>query len=292
MNFKSDVLIESKSLRESVIDRVDVLDKIKKLEMLPGDVNSSMELTADYYEVNKQTINSLIHDNREELESDGLRLLKGRELNSLKELGVIGKNTSSFIIIPRRAVLRIGMLLRDSLVARAVRDYLLNKEETRVQPSFDIKLLTPEMQMFKYLFDGVAHAQLENAEMKRQLADNTEKMNKVESTVTAIQDTMLTRDEDWRKSINSMLNAAAFRMGGKYQDLRNESYIMLEKRGKCNLKNRLSRLQKRLLENGSTKTKINGTSRMDVIESDPKLKEIYTSIVKELSIGSLKIVGG
>ncbi|MEV2286397.1 hypothetical protein ABNC10_16470 [Paenibacillus larvae] len=137
----SSALIESKSLRESVIDRTEVLDKVKKLSMLPDDVNASMELVAEFYEVPKQTVNSLIHDNREELESDGLKVLTGGELNSFKELGVIGKNTSAFTIIPRRAVLRIGMLLRDSQVARSVRDHLLNVEAEHKASYEDLGLL-------------------------------------------------------------------------------------------------------------------------------------------------------
>jgi len=128
---KSDSLIESKSLRESVIDRTDVLDKVKALTMLPDDLNVSIEQSAEYYGVGKEAVNSLIKDNREELESDGLKVLKGDELMSLKDMGVIGKNSSSFTIIPRRAILRIGMLLRDSLVARTVRDLLLNIEVER-----------------------------------------------------------------------------------------------------------------------------------------------------------------
>jgi hypothetical protein len=128
---RSDALIESVSLREAYADRTDVLDRVKKLVLLPDDVNTSMELTAEYYGVPKQTINSLIHDNRDELALDGIRTLTGSELNSLKELGVVGKNSSSFTIIPRRAILRIGMLLRDSLVARSVRDHLLNVENDR-----------------------------------------------------------------------------------------------------------------------------------------------------------------
>ncbi|MEV2886637.1 hypothetical protein ABNE25_21355, partial [Paenibacillus larvae] len=114
----SSALIESKTLRESVIDRTEVLDKVKKLSMLPDDVNISVEMAAKYYEVGKETINSVIKVNRNELESDGLKVLTGAELMSLKDMGVIGKNTASFTIIPRRAVLRIGMLLRDSQVAR------------------------------------------------------------------------------------------------------------------------------------------------------------------------------
>lgn len=126
---KSDALIESKSLRESVIDRTDVLDKVKKLLMLPDNLHISVEMAAEYYEVGIRAITSLIHDNRDELKSDGLRIIRGNELISLKEMGIVGKNTAGFTIIPRRAVLRIGMLLRDSEVAKTVRDYLLNVEE-------------------------------------------------------------------------------------------------------------------------------------------------------------------
>lgn len=124
----SNALIESYTLRQSVINRTDALDKVKKLTLLPDDVNASIEMVATYYEVSRKAVDSLILDNREELESDGLKVLTGQELSSFKEMGVIGKNSSAFTIIPRRAILRIGMLLRDSIVARAVRDHLLNLE--------------------------------------------------------------------------------------------------------------------------------------------------------------------
>lgn len=125
---KNEALIESKSLRESYIDRTDVLDKVKKLRLLPDDVNGSIELVADYYEVGREAISSLIKDNREELEADGLKVLIGNELKSFKDLAIISNMARSFTIIPRRAILRIGMLLRDSIVAREVRDELLDVE--------------------------------------------------------------------------------------------------------------------------------------------------------------------
>ncbi|MFD2613568.1 ORF6C domain-containing protein [Paenibacillus gansuensis] len=125
---KSDALIESKSLRETVIERVDALEKVKKLIMLPGDIHASVEMVSEYFEVSRKAIDSLIFDNRDELSIDGVRVLRGDELFSLKEMGLIGKTASSFTIIPRRAILRIGMLLRDSQVARAIRDYLLESE--------------------------------------------------------------------------------------------------------------------------------------------------------------------
>lgn len=108
-------------------------------------------------------------------------------------------------------------------------------------------------------------------------------------TVTTMQETFLQRDEDWRKSLNAMLNRAAFKLGGQYRDLRNKSYQLLEERGRCDLNKRLRNLLDRLEQNGATKTQIDRTSKMDVIEADARLKEIYTSIVKELSIGSMRI---
>lgn len=167
---------------------------------------------------------------------------------------------------------------------RLVDEYYEIKYQT-----IDTSQLSPELQMFKQIWDGLAKSQIENARMNQQLSETTKKVEEVENAVTVITETMIQRDEDWRKSINHMINAAARRLGGKYQDLRNESYRLLEERAHCKLSIRLTNLIDRLQESGATKAKINSTTKMDVIESDARLKEIYTVIVKELSIGSLTI---
>ncbi|BFH71899.1 hypothetical protein J27TS7_08200 [Paenibacillus dendritiformis] len=139
-------LLESKTLRESVIDRVGVLDKVKKLAMLPDDIHTNIELTAEYYEVGVKAIESLIYDHREELESDGLRVLTGSELSSFKKESQIKSRASSLTIIPRRAILRIGMLLRDSIIAQTVRSYLLDAEQSYpVRESADTLQFRKEM---------------------------------------------------------------------------------------------------------------------------------------------------
>lgn len=131
-----------------------------------------------------------------------------------------------------------------------------------------------------------AELMLMYAESFVQMENRVEQM---ETTVTTIQETFMQRDEDWRKMINGMMTATSFRRGGDYQELRKESYSRLEERGRCDLNTRLRNLRNRLEKAGHTKTRINGISRMDVIEDDPRLKEIYTTIVKEISIGSLKL---
>ncbi|MCP1355056.1 Rha family transcriptional regulator [Aneurinibacillus migulanus] len=145
--------------------------------------------------------------------------------------------------------------------------------EKTIQAGFNVSQLSPQLQLLIQMEQGMK--QLE------------ERQQSTEKSITVIQETFLQRDSNWRKSINSMLNQAASRLGGEYRELRNESYQKLEERGRCNLNIRLTNLKERLSENGATKTKINQTTKMDVIESDARLKEIYTTIVKELSIGSL-----
>ena len=126
---KIDALLESKSLRDEYANRTEILNKVKALVLLPDDVNATTEMATNYYEVSLKALEALIQDHREELESDGLRVLRGNELTYFKQVGAISKNSAALTIIPRRAILRIGMLLRDSEVAKAVRTALLNIED-------------------------------------------------------------------------------------------------------------------------------------------------------------------
>ena len=124
-------LIESRTLRDSFTKQEKaalILEKVKALSLLPDDLNATIEMTANYYEVYKNTIELLIADHRDELESDGLRVLYGDELTVLKTVGAISKNTPSLTIVPRRAILRFGMLLRVGEVAKQVRTSLLDAE--------------------------------------------------------------------------------------------------------------------------------------------------------------------
>ena len=113
-----------------------------------------------------------------------------------------------------------------------------------------------------------------------------QRQQQTESQLTTIKETFLQRDDNWRQKITGMLNGAAPRFGG-HREVRTESYRLLEERAHCKLNTRLANLKERLAEQGATKSKISDANRLDVIEADPRLKEIYTTIVKELSIGTL-----
>ncbi|MEU0740141.1 restriction endonuclease [Streptomyces sp. NPDC006134] len=128
-------LLESPTLRSSVLDRTDVLDRVKALSLLPDGMHVTTAMVAAYFEVSRKTIESLVLDHREELTGNGYRVLSGTELTSFKEVSGIQSRSRSLALYPRRAVLNIAMLLRDSDVARQVRVYLLDMEyRTRPQP--------------------------------------------------------------------------------------------------------------------------------------------------------------
>ncbi|MFJ6832632.1 restriction endonuclease [Streptomyces sp. NPDC091209] len=122
------VLLESGSLRSSVRNRTEVLDKVKALSLLPDGMHVTTAMVAAYFEVGLEAIKSLVKDHRAELETNGYRLLAGDELRSFKDLSGIQSRTRSFALFSRRAVLNVAMLLRDSEVARQVRTYLLDME--------------------------------------------------------------------------------------------------------------------------------------------------------------------
>ncbi|MDX3309098.1 restriction endonuclease [Streptomyces sp. NPDC054884] len=129
------VLLESKSLRASVRDRTEVLDRVKALSLLPDGVHVTTAMVAAYFEVGITAIRALVLDHRAELEASGYRVLSGAELRCFKQLSGIQSRTATLALFPRRAVLNVAMLLRDSEVARQVRVYLLDMEaQVRAHP--------------------------------------------------------------------------------------------------------------------------------------------------------------
>lgn len=135
MNNNQELILTSQEVRNNLIKRVEVLDKIKAVPLFPGKMFVGIEQAANYYGVGEDAIKSIIRRNREELESDNVTIVKGEELKTLrgeceaKNVTYIGSKTRAYTTISKRALLRIGMLLTKSEVASAIRDYLLNIEE-------------------------------------------------------------------------------------------------------------------------------------------------------------------
>lgn len=125
-------------------DRLEVLEKVKSILMMPSTQFSTTKQVADLYRVPTQAIKSLVKENELELNEDACRIFNKKDVIILLNIPeetitymrdkTIAKlpNGEELIIpnrglrlFPRRAILRVGMLLRDSEVADEVCAQLL-----------------------------------------------------------------------------------------------------------------------------------------------------------------------
>ena len=144
------MLLEDKGLRTKNLDKIDMLEKVGTLLMLPELFLATSQQVANFFEVKLATINSAILDNLEELTLNGMETRKGADFidayvksqknitwkkeranykvyfNNEEELNIGGKGIRLF---NKRAILNIGMLLRDSEVAKRLRAALLDVVE-------------------------------------------------------------------------------------------------------------------------------------------------------------------
>lgn len=177
MKISEETMISNKELQEQYISRVDVLDKVKDLFLIPAIECMTIKQVADYYEVPVETIRTTYKMNREELVSDGaikhsisdIKNSIGCESTNLKisnRKGAmeieIDENTKivvpnvGVILFPKRAILRVGMLLRDSVIAKEVRTQLLNIVEIAQEEKPEI--ITQEIQKEEDLLLNIGKA--------------------------------------------------------------------------------------------------------------------------------------
>lgn len=141
----SESMVDNHDLRNELIARTEVLDKVKKLLLIPEMNCMTIRQVADYYEVDIDTLKKCCKRNKDEIILDGVvtktprvfkDLLKGQDVPLVQNQTnlVIQIDDNTRLEIPnrgikcfsKRAVLRIGMLLRDSKIAQEVRTQLLN----------------------------------------------------------------------------------------------------------------------------------------------------------------------
>ena len=147
-----------------------------------------------------------------------------------------------------------------------------NKMEEEIKNQIDTSQLSPELQMFNQMFKTLANQEV--------------KTKQLENKVDGITDLMQMDTEDWRKEVNSILRKIAIQEGGfeKFAEIGNESYKRLENKARCNLDIRLENRRKNMIVQGIGKTAVKRLNKLDIIEADHRLKQIYVSVVKDMAI--------
>lgn len=126
-------------------------------------------------------------------------------------------------------------------------------------------------------------------EQKRQAQEIAEVKDMVQTSVTrveSIREVVALDTTSWREDTRNLINRISQELGGgqAFQQIRAESYELLEKRMGVNLKQRLTNKRRRMADEGVSKSKRDKLSYVDIVAEDKKLIEGYTAIVKEMAI--------
>ena len=81
---------------------------------------------AEYYAVSDDVIRQNLRRNRSEFDQDGVRALRGDDLDFVRDTMSLTKKARAVTVLPLRAVIRMGFILQESEVAVKVRTATLN----------------------------------------------------------------------------------------------------------------------------------------------------------------------
>jgi anti-repressor protein len=118
---------------------------------------------------------------------------------------------------------------------------------------------------------------LQIEEAKKQTSEVKEEVRDIRNVIT------LNPQAAWRRECNRILNAIGRELGD-YKTPKDQVYEALKNRGKCRPNVLVLNLKKRAAANGMAPSRVEKLNILDVLENEPRLKEIYISIVKEMAI--------
>ena len=187
------------------------------------------------------------------------------------EISTPSGQTKKDHIIKLDTAKEMAMLERNEK-GKQVRRYFIQVEKKYKAASLATQELSPQLQVMINL----------EIEQKRQ----AEKLEHVEERIESIREVVAIDTTSWRDDTGRILRKIGMECGDSksYQDVRAESYQLLEKRMGVNVKQRLTNKRRRLADEGVCKSRRDKLNYLDVIADDKKLIEGYTAIVKELAI--------
>ena len=245
-------LLQRKEAREDCINRVEELDKVGELLLLPNTEYATTEQVANYYEVGIEAVRKLFQRNKEELVHNGAITLGANKIvddilrvdkmsiHKTKSGILIGDNKLNYrsnLLFSKRAILNVGMLLRDSEVAKEIRTRLLDivhdaskqnsNEETIVENV--VNEISEEKQLMLDRIEAEMNGDFEtvcviNAKL---FALKNKRIEELETEVENITTHALDIIES-RKVINCLVrNIAVVKYGGKFGNAYNDLYKKL-----------------------------------------------------------------
>lgn len=116
------------------MNHVEVLDRVCGLLLLPNTELATTKQFAQFYGVSQEVIRDNIRRYKEELEDNGLVSMQYRKVIVVIGDRRLGISTCGNNVFSKRAILNIGMLLRDSVVAKEVRELVIANISDDIAP--------------------------------------------------------------------------------------------------------------------------------------------------------------
>ena len=162
--------------------------------------------------------------------------------------------------------------------AEQARQYFITIEDRAKQEVINRSQLSPQMQMVMQMAESMARQELEQ---KRQ----SEKVNRIEQTVSNMKEIFTEPIGDWKADINAKVRNISAKSGIDYQTLYNQMYGELENEAHCVLARLQGNKIKRMEDAGNTKTAIReGTTKIAVIFDNARLRVIFENIVRRYAM--------
>lgn len=257
---------------------------------------------AEIHQMELGDVNKLINNNLDEFES-GIDILdlKGNEDFAMvaKHSGLYTQNSINassniYLLSEQGYMALVGLMRTDKakeIRRKLRREYFAMRAEIK-ENTFDMSELSPELQMFNKMLQAVAKSELEQKKIKQQLnevnhhaLEAKEKADKSIEEIQAMREVVATNTTNWREDCRKIIVKIAHKLGGNgyIHDVQTEVYSLMRTRLKCKLDVKLTNLRRRMAEEGICKSKRDKKNYLDVIENEPRLKEGYIAIVKDLA---------
>lgn len=220
--------------------------------------------------------------NRERfIEGEDFFRVSADEIRRTKIFDIPDKATSDYALMTEQGYLMLVKSFTDNLAWDVQRQLVNGYFKTREKVK---RALSPELQMLQGLLSQMVEKELADKERDRQILLAKETADKAVATTENIKEAVKPVFDNWRSEINLKFNRIQKCAGAEFRMLRTEIYQELERRAGCDLSTRLRNKRNRMQEKGCTKTTINALNKMDIIDDDKKLREIFSKIVTEYEI--------
>lgn len=215
------------------------------------------------------------------IEGEDFFRVSADEIRRTKIFDIPDKATSDYALMTEQGYLMLVKSFTDNLAWDVQRQLVNGYFKTREKVK---RALSPELQMLQGLLSQMVEKELADKERDRQILLAKETADKAVATTENIKEAVKPVFDNWRSEINLKFNRIQKCAGAEFRMLRTEMYQELERRAGCDLSTRLRNKRNRMQEKGCTKTTINALNKMDIIDDDKKLREIFSKIVTEYEI--------